>query len=103
MLVEGGVEEFVCCNVVKVVLVYGVIDVFGGFYCNDVVLVVCLCMNILFFLFDDMFNVCFVSDVKVVGLLVLKGYKVVGGICVLFYNVMLVEGVCVLVVFMCDF
>lgn len=79
------------CNCVKVELLYWVIDDFSGFYVNLIELFVCLCMNVLFILKDVVLDVSFFEELEVVGLFVLKGYKVVGGMCVLFYNVVLLE------------
>lgn len=60
-------------------------------------------MNVLFYLVDFVLDKVFFEKLKEVGLMVLKGYCLVGGMCVSIYNVMFVEGVEVLVKFMCEF
>lgn len=99
---QGGVVVMDKINQQKVELFYGVIDN-SGFYCNDVVQVNCLCMNVLFQLVDSVLDKLFFEELFVVGLYVLKGYWVVGGMCVFIYNVMLLDGVKVLIDFMLDF
>lgn len=99
---QGGFEVIEVCNIEKLKLFYDMIDV-SSFYLNKVELVVCLWMNVLFFLVDEMCNEDFFVGVKVCGLLQLKGYKFVGGMWVLIYNVVLFEGVKVFVEYMKDF
>lgn len=52
---------------------------------------------------DSVFDKLFFEEFFVVGFYVLKGYCVVGGMCVFIYNVMLLEGVKVLIDFMVEF
>lgn len=63
-----GVVVIEQCNIDKVVLFYGVFDVFG-FYDNCVVVNCCLCMNVLFYLCDECLNEVFLVGVKECGLL----------------------------------
>lgn len=99
---QGGVIVMEQCNCVKKDLLYKIIDV-SDFYINLIQLSVCFWMNVLFCLVDECFDKLFLEGVEVCGLFNLKGYCLVGGMCVFIYNVFGLDVVEVLVVYMVEF
>lgn len=103
MLAEGGVEEFARRNARKAALLYDVIDHSGGFYRNEVAVPVRSRMNVPFFLHDAALDAAFLREAAEVGLIALKGHRVLGGMRASIYNALPEEGVQALVAFMRDF
>ena len=102
MLAEGGIAAIEQKNIAKAELLYKAIDN-SAFYTNNVDVSVRSRMNIPFTLADDGLNETFLSEAKAVGLLTLKGHKLVGGMRASIYNAMPIEGVQALVDFMAVF
>ncbi|HEY0502261.1 MAG TPA: 3-phosphoserine/phosphohydroxythreonine transaminase [Lysobacter sp.] len=103
MLAEGGVAEFARRNARKAALLYDVIDNSGGFYRNEVAAAVRSRMNVPFFLHDAALDAAFLRKAADVGLISLKGHRVLGGMRASIYNAMPEEGVQALVAFMREF
>ena len=103
MLAQGGVAEFARRNARKAALLYDVIDNSGGFYRNEVAPRARSRMNVPFFLHDPALDATFLRAAAQVGLIALKGHRVLGGMRASIYNALPEEGVQALVAFMRDF
>lgn len=103
MLAQGGVAEFARRNARKAALLYDVIDNSGGFYRNEVAPRARSRMNVPFFLHDPALDATFLREAAQVGLIALKGHRVLGGMRASIYNALPEEGVQALVAFMRDF
>ncbi|QOW18674.1 phosphoserine transaminase [Lysobacter ciconiae] len=103
MLDEGGVEEFARRSAVKSQMLYAAIDGSGGFYRNTVERSARSRMNVVFSLHDENLDARFLEQARAVGLISLKGHRVLGGMRASIYNAMPVSGAQALAEFMADF
>ena len=99
---QGGVKEINEINVYKAGLLYDFIDS-SSFYTNNVVKEYRSIMNVPFVTPSKELDEKFVKEAKAVGLVTLKGHRLVGGMRASIYNAMPVEGVKKLVEFMKKF
>ena len=102
LLEQGGVAEIERKNIAKAKLLYDYIDS-TDFYSNNIKVQNRSRMNIPFFLADESLNNAFLEGADQVGLLQLKGHRMVGGMRASIYNAMPIEGVQALVAYMKDF
>ena len=98
----GGVKAIEEQNIYKAGLIYDVIDD-SDFYVNPVNIADRSRMNVTFVTPNPELDAKFVKEAANVGLVSLKGHRVVGGIRASIYNAMPVEGVQKLVDFMKKF
>jgi phosphoserine aminotransferase len=104
MLALGGAEHYGKLNAQKAKLLYDAIDGSGGFYNNKVDKRFRSRMNVVFTIKDDeKIATEFVNEAKKIGLVELKGHRIVGGIRASIYNGMPLEAVEKLVNFMKEF
>ena len=99
---QGGVKAINEINVYKAGLLYDFIDS-SSFYTNNVVKEYRSIMNVPFVTPSKELDEKFVKEAKAVGLVTLKGHRLVGGMRASIYNAMPVEGVKKLVEFMKKF
>ncbi len=104
LLAQGGVEKIQKINELKAKILYDAIDSSNGFYVNDIAPDARSKMNVVFQTaagkaMDDQF----VLESELSGLLLLQGYKALGGMRASIYNAMPLDGVQALVSFMQDF
>lgn len=99
---QGGVAAIEKKNIAKAKLLYDFIDS-STFYSNNVDDASRSRMNIPFSLTNESLNDAFLAESKAVGLMTLKGHKLVGGMRASIYNAMPIEGVQALVDFMAKF
>lgn len=103
LLNQGGLVAMQKVNQAKSALLYAAIDSSEGFYINPVNVADRSHMNVPFTLANPELDADFLAEAKAAGLLGLKGHKSVGGMRASIYNAMTLEGVQVLVDFMCSF
>jgi len=103
LLKQGGLPAIAQLNQAKAELLYKTIDGSGGFYTNPVARDCRSWMNIPFTLKDKALDALFLEESEKIGLLALKGHKLVGGMRASIYNAMPMAGVQALVDFMNDF
>ncbi len=99
LLEQGGVAEIERKNIAKAKLLYDYIDS-TDFYSNNIKVQNRSRMNVPFFLRDESVNDAFLKGADAVGLLQLKGHRMVGGMRASIYNAMPIEGVQALVAYM---
>ena len=102
LLSEGGVAAIEQKNIAKARLLYEYIDS-TDFYTNNVSINNRSRMNIPFFLHDESLNEAFLKGADALGLLQLKGHRMVGGMRASIYNAMPIAGVQALVTYMQQF
>jgi len=102
LLSEGGVAAIEQKNIAKAKLLYDYIDS-TDFYANNVSINNRSRMNIPFFLQDESLNEAFLKGADALGLLQLKGHRMVGGMRASIYNAMSIAGVQALVTYMQQF
>ena len=100
---QGGAAAMGERNDRKAALLYSAIDGSGGYYRNTVDPAARSCMNVPFFLPDEVLDKPFLKDAEAAGLLGLKGHRAIGGMRASIYNAMPESGVQALVDFMADF
>lgn len=100
---QGGVAAIEERNKTKAALVYAAIDASGGFYRSKIRAANRSRMNVPFSLPDDRLTAAFLAEAETVGLVQLKGHRVVGGVRASMYNAMPVEGARRLAEFMQEF
>ncbi|SKA66048.1 3-phosphoserine/phosphohydroxythreonine transaminase [Succinivibrio dextrinosolvens] len=98
----GGVEELERRNIEKAKMLYNYIDG-SDFYVSKISKNVRSRVNCVFTLKDETLNNEFIAQSKALGLVGLKGHKVLGGMRASIYNAMPIEGVKALVDFLKDF
>ncbi|MGS0681632.1 3-phosphoserine/phosphohydroxythreonine transaminase [Shewanella sp. 125m-7] len=98
----GGVPEMEQRNIEKANRLYQCIDELD-FYVSGVALQNRSRMNVTFQLADPELDAKFLEEAKTVGLVALKGHRMVGGMRASLYNAMPIEGVDALVKFMTEF
>ena len=98
----GGLPAMEKRNIAKAKLIYDVIDA-GGFYRSAVALQDRSRMNIPFQLPDPKLDAEFLKGAEDLGMVQLKGHRIVGGIRASIYNAMPVEGVQALAAYMRGF
>ncbi len=98
----GGVEELERRNIAKSKMLYNYIDE-SDFYVSKISKNVRSRVNCVFTLKDETLNNEFIAQSKALGLVGLKGHKVLGGMRASIYNAMPIEGVKALVDFLKDF
>jgi phosphoserine aminotransferase len=98
----GGVEELERRNIEKSKMLYNYIDG-SDFYVSKISSNVRSRVNCVFTLKDETLNNEFIAQSKALGLVGLKGHKVLGGMRASIYNAMPIEGVKALVDFLKDF
>jgi phosphoserine aminotransferase len=98
----GGVEELERRNIEKAKMLYNYIDD-SDFYVSKISKNVRSRVNCVFTLKDETLNNEFIAQSKALGLVGLKGHKVLGGMRASIYNAMPIEGVKKLVEFMDKF
>jgi phosphoserine aminotransferase len=89
---SGGLAVMEKRNAQKAALLYGAIDASGGFYRNWVEKDDRSLMNVVFRLPSEALDAKFVEQAKDVGMVGLKGHRLVGGIRASVYNAVSVEG-----------
>jgi phosphoserine aminotransferase len=99
---QGGVATIAQCNQRKAQKLYQFIDA-CDFYDNSVEPQYRSRMNVVFSLKDEQLNDLFLQQAKLVGLVNLKGHKLVGGMRASIYNALPETGVDVLINFMQGF
>lgn len=102
LLQQGGVEAMAQINQRKADKLYAAIDT-SDFYHNPVDPACRSWMNLPFTLTNPSLEKRFLDEAAQVGLLALKGHRVVGGMRASIYNAMPEEGVDALIAFMHDF
>ena len=102
LLAQGGVAAIEQKNIAKAKLLYDYIDS-TDFYSNNIKVQNRSRMNVPFFLRDESVNDAFLKGADAVGLLQLKGHRMVGGMRASIYNAMPIEGVQTLIAYMKDF
>ncbi len=100
---EGGLEAMARHNDRKAAELYAAIDGSGGYYSNAIDPSVRSRMNVPFSLHDAALDALFLQESHEVGLLALKGHRLLGGMRASIYNAMPLEGVRALTAFMQDF
>ncbi len=104
LLAQGGVSKIQQINDVKAKLIYDAIDNSNGFYINPIAPSVRSKMNVVFrTAAGPDLDAKFILESELAHLMLLKGYKAVGGMRASIYNAMPIEGVLKLVDFMKDF
>ena len=98
----GGVKAIAKINQAKAELLYQAIDS-SDFYQNNIEQKYRSKMNIPFWLKDESLNEQFLIQAEQLGLMALKGHRIVGGMRASIYNPMPIEGVQTLVDFMKQF
>lgn len=99
---EGGLEVVAARNQRKAHALYECIDQ-SGFYVNSVATSDRSVMNVPFWIHDQALEPVFVREAEAVGLLGLKGHRVVGGLRASLYNAIDADAVIALVGFMKEF
>jgi phosphoserine aminotransferase len=99
LIEQGGVAAMEQKNIAKAKLLYDYIDS-TNFYANNVALNNRSRMNVPFSLDDETLNDAFLQGANAIGLIQLKGHRVVGGMRASIYNAMPIEGVQALVAYM---
>jgi phosphoserine aminotransferase len=100
---NGGIAAMEQTNIAKAGLLYAAIDESGGFYGCPVAITDRSRMNVPFTLKDASLDASFLKQAEVLGLLQLKGHRLLGGMRASIYNAMPLAGVQKLVDFMKDF
>lgn len=95
----GGITEIAKVNTQKAELIYDYVDQ-SSFYKNSIADQFRSRMNVPFWLEDETLNDQFLEEAKQLGLVALKGHRIVGGMRASIYNAMPIEGVKKLVEFM---
>ncbi len=98
----GGLKAIEKINKAKAQLLYQAIDN-SDFYQNNIDQQYRSKMNIPFWLKDESLNKSFLNQAEKLGLMALKGHRIVGGMRASIYNAMPIEGVQALVDFMKKF
>ncbi|MXP67497.1 3-phosphoserine/phosphohydroxythreonine transaminase [Pantoea sp. Aalb] len=99
---KGGLTEIYKINKEKANLLYNIIDS-SDFYHNDVAVENRSKMNVPFQLENSRLDNLFIEESNKVGLLSLRGHRIVGGMRASIYNAMPLKGVKLLTEFMIDF
>jgi len=99
---QGGLVAMQCLNERKAKKLYDYIDSSSLYVCR-VKARARSCMNVAFYLRDELLNSRFLSDAEKAGLMQLRGHKLAGGMRASIYNAMPEEGVDALVAFMTEF
>jgi len=99
---QGGLVSMAAINQRKATELYNAIDG-SSFYKNPVVKKYRSWMNIPFTLAQENLDSLFLTEAEKVGLMNLKGHRIVGGMRASIYNAMPEEGVRTLIAFMQDF
>jgi phosphoserine aminotransferase len=99
---QGGLAAMEARNRAKAQLLYDALDA-SDFYANRIAREDRSIMNVPFHLADPALDGAFLEGAKAVGLLNLKGHRIVGGMRASIYNAMPIEGVRALVAYMKDF
>lgn len=99
---QGGLVGIEAHNRAKAKLLYDTIDA-SGFYSNNVAKADRSLMNVTFHLADSALDKPFIDGAKAVGIVALKGHRIIGGMRASIYNAMPLEGVQALVAYMKDF
>jgi phosphoserine aminotransferase len=99
---KGGLAEMENINIQKASLLYDYLDS-TDFYYSPIAVENRSRMNVPFRMKDESREAAFLEQAKQLGLLQLKGHKLVGGMRASIYNAMPIEGVAALVDFMKDF
>ncbi len=99
---SGGVSEIEKINTEKAQLLYDFIDS-SSFYKNTIDKHYRSRMNVPFWLENEELNAKFLAESQALGLLALKGHRIVGGMRASIYNAMPIEGVKALIQFMTSF
>lgn len=102
LLEQGGLQAIAKINYEKAKLLYKTIDE-SDFYCNKVNPAYRSIMNIPFELADSSLDKVFLAESQAVGLLNLKGHRVVGGMRASIYNAITLDQVKALSEFMMEF
>ena len=102
LLAQGGLNMMEKRNVAKAQRLYGVIDA-SSLYVNDIEVANRSRMNIPFRLKDENLNSAFLAGAEALGLLQLKGHRMVGGMRASIYNAMPMAGVEALCSYMREF
>ena len=100
---EGGVGEIARRNRQKAGLVYGVIDISGGFYRGHALPESRSLMNITFRLPTEELDALFATQAQEAGMLGLKGHRSVGGLRASLYNALPLASAAALADFMVEF
>lgn len=98
----GGISAIAKVNEAKAELLYQAIDN-SDLYHNNIEHQYRSKMNIPFWLKDESLNAQFLAEAEQLGLMALKGHRIVGGMRASIYNAMPIEGVQALVEFMQKF
>ena len=98
----GGLEVIEKQNIKKAELLYGYIDS-TDFYSNPIDIKNRSCMNVPFRIQNEDLHSSFVTGAENLGMIGLKGHRLVGGIRASIYNAMSIEGIQALVDYMKDF
>ena len=99
---QGGLAAMAVRNRTKAALLYDCIDG-SGFYRNAIATADRSVMNVTFHLPDPSLDAAFIDGARAVGLVQLKGHRVIGGMRASIYNAMPVEGAAALAAYMKDF
>lgn len=102
LLAHGGVAAIEQINIAKAKLLYDYIDS-AEFYSNKVAINNRSRMNVPFYLRDESLNDAFIKGADALGLLQLKGHRMVGGMRASIYNAMPIDGVQALISYMKSF
>lgn len=100
---QGGISVMQQRAQEKSSILYQAIDNSGGFYVNNVAAAERSRTNVVFAMKDQVLTPLFVREAEKVGLVNVKGHRLVGGLRASVYNAMPVEGAKALAAFMADF